>query len=94
MSEEQFLYMSSAVCFIMILLSFRYRKQFAIINLVLFFIYSPLLYYNLFFNSAYGASLVWWSYLLFFTLLQVLVVCIYLGIRFWQRLKQSKKSEP
>jgi hypothetical protein len=85
MSDNQVLYIASIICFLFILVSFKFSKQFAIVNLILFFLYSTILYYNLVYNSAYGSGLVWWSYAILLTVLQILIVGIYLGIKFFSK---------
>lgn len=85
MSDNQMLYISSVVCFVLILVSFRYGKQFAAVNLVVFCIYNLFLYYNLFFKGDGGSGFLWWFYLIILTVLQLLIVGIYLGIKFFKQ---------
>lgn len=91
MSDEQILYISSMICFIAILTSFKYGKLFAVINLLLFCTYSIVLYYNLFFNSGGGSSLLWLFYLSLFTLLQIVIVSTYIGIKLFHARKRPGK---
>ena len=85
MSDTQILYVSSIICFILIICSFKFSKLFATVNLIMFCLYSVYLYYNLFYNSSDGASLAWWFYAIFFTVLQILIVGTYLGIKIFSK---------
>lgn len=88
MNDNQMLYISSTLCFILILISFRYGSWFAIINLTVFCTYSLFFYYNLYFNNSGGSGFLWWFYLAITTCLELLIVGIYLGIKL---LKKSSK---
>lgn len=79
MSENQILYISSVICLILILLSFKSSKRFAAINLIVFCLYTFRLYYYMF--KIDGAA---WFYAIFFTVLQILIAGIYLGIKFFK----------
>jgi hypothetical protein len=85
MNDNQILYFSSAFCLVLILVSFRFRKQFATLNLVLFFSYNVILYYNLFYKGEAGASFLWWFYLIILTIVQALIVIIFLLFNFLKK---------
>lgn len=81
MTDNQILYTATIICFILILLSFKFNKQFGIINLIVFLLYSIRMYYGLFYQSKYGTALTWWFYLVILTGLQFLIVGIYLIVK-------------
>lgn len=85
MSDNQILYVSAVLCFTLILLSFKFGKYFAIINFIIFFIYSIAMYYGLFYRGEEGATLAWWFYLIGLNVLQILIVAIYLSVKFFKR---------
>lgn len=78
MEDIFFLYLSSAICFILILILYKYNKSFFVKNITFFSLYSSILYYNLFFNSKWGASLLWLFYLLILNLIHILVIGFYI----------------
>lgn len=88
MSEECYVYLGSLICLVIILCTFKYGRLFGLINLLLYFIYSIVLYYNLLFNSEGGSSLLWLFYLIFLSILQVIIAGVYLVI---QLIKSCKK---
>lgn len=77
-SDNQALFAITAICIILILLSFKINRRFAIINLAGFCIYSMPLYYNLFYRNQGGSGFLWWLYLILITVLQLVVVAFYL----------------
>lgn len=85
MSDNQILYISSILCFLLIFISFKYNKQFAFTNAIMFVLYSVIFYYCLFNNGQGGSSFLWWFYLIIATSLQILIVVIYLGIKFFKK---------
>ena len=64
-----------------IIISIKFNKWFAVINGIVFITYSVYLYYGLFFDLGNGTALAWWFYLIVFTILQLLIVLIYLTIK-------------
>ncbi|GEM_PF-2169407 len=66
MKDEYFVYLGSFICLITILYSFKFGKWFGLTNLLIYCTYSILLYYNLFFNSKGGTSLLWLFLFAFF----------------------------
>ncbi len=85
MNDNQFLYISTILCLILILLSFKFSKQAGFLNLVIFSFYTILLYYNLLYKGDGGSSLLWWFYLIILTLLQSLILGIYISIRYFKK---------
>jgi len=85
MSDNQILYISSVLCFLLVLLSFKYNRQFAMINGVVFIVYNALLYYCLFYKGQGGSSFLWWFYLLIATILQILIVGYFLVVNFFKK---------
>jgi hypothetical protein len=63
MSDNQLLQLSAILCIISILFSYRFNKLFAIINLVIYCLFSAFFYYKLFYFGQGGGSLLWWFYL-------------------------------
>jgi len=84
-SDNQILYISSAVCLILILLSFKFSKQVGVINLVVFILYNAILYYNLTYKSEGGSGFLWWFYLIILTIAQILILGIYIGIKYFKK---------
>lgn len=87
MSEDHFIFLGSAVCFILILACFKYWRVFAITNLALFLLYTFPLYHAFYFKSAGGSGFVWAFYLGFLTLLQLLL--LELPCLFWHLKKEN-----
>ncbi len=85
MNDNQFMYISSLVCLLLIFYSFRYNKVFAIFNIFIFLAYNSYLYFGFVYRSLQGAGLVWWFFILTLTLIQILVVGIYVGIKFLKK---------
>lgn len=85
MSENQAMYLGSFFCLVLILFAFRVNKSFAIINSVIFLLFSLLFYYGMFFNGKDEMSLGWLILLIGATLLQILIIGIYLGIKFFKK---------
>jgi hypothetical protein len=84
-SDNQILYISSVVCLVLILLSFKFNKQIGVINLIVFLFYNALLYYNLIYKSDGGSGFLWWFYLIILTVVQILILCIYIGIKYFKK---------
>ncbi len=59
MFENQILYGTSLLCFILILFSAKFGKQFAFINSGIFFLYSVILYYNFLYKGDGRSSFLW-----------------------------------
>jgi hypothetical protein len=85
MSDNQILYISSVVCLFLVLLSFRFSKQVGIINLVVFLLYNAILYHNLIYKSDGGSGFLWWLYLIILTIVQILILVIYIGIKYFKK---------
>ena len=85
MSDNQILCISSILCFVLIVLSSKHNKQFFLINIGLFILYSSVLYYKLFYQSKEGSALLWFFYLLSITVVQIIVIGIYLLTKFFKR---------
>lgn len=81
MSDNQLLYLSSFLCIILIFISYKYNKQFAIISLIVFVLYSIYLYYGLKFKSEYGSALLWLFYLQLMTIIQIVISAIYIIVK-------------
>jgi len=81
MEENQVAYMLmlSTICFIFIMLSYRFNRKFATINFILFLIYNAFFYYGLF-NWQYGSSLYAIVGLSLFLPIHILILVIYLII--------------
>lgn len=84
-SDNQILYISSVICLILILLTFKFSKQVVLINLVVFILYNAILYYNLIYKSEGGSGFVWWFYLIILTVAQILILGIYIGIKYFKK---------
>jgi hypothetical protein len=91
MNDILIVYFGWALCLVFILWLFKFNKQLAVINLTLFFIYNSVLYYNLLYNSAGGTALVWWFYLLVFTAVHILVISVYLAVKYFTKSIQTKR---
>lgn len=90
MSDTAFLILTSAIVLLSILICFRYSKKVALANLGAFLVYSDWSYYGLLYKSQYGASLVWWFYLLVFNAVHFVIVVTYLlRSYFWSRKKDG-----
>lgn len=85
MSDNELLYSSSVICLMLIIVSFRFNRQFGIINIIFFCLYNLLLYYNLFYKNDGGSGFSWWFYLIILTVIQILVIIIYLGIKLFTK---------
>lgn len=84
-SDNQILYISSVLCLILILVSFKFSRQVGVINLVLFSLYNTILYYNLIYKSDGGSGFLWWFYLVILTVIQILILGIYIGIKYFKK---------
>lgn len=84
-SDNQILYISSVLCLILILISFKFSRQVGIINLVVFSLYNAILYYNLIYKSDGGSGFLWWFYLVILTVIQILILGIYIGIKYFKK---------
>jgi hypothetical protein len=84
-SDNQLLYISSLVCLALALFFFKDNKQAGVINLVVLFLYSGILYYNLIYNSDGGSGFLWWFYLVILTILHVLIIGIYIVIKYFKK---------
>ena len=78
MSDDQILYGSSILCLILVFISFKFSRFFAVTNLIVLLGYSAIMYYGLFYKSESGAALGWWFYLVSLTAIQIVVIGIYL----------------
>lgn len=87
MTDNQVLYISTIICFVLIMASFKYKKQFARINMVLFLLYNVILYSSLFFGGDYGSSFLWWFYLMIITALQILILSTCIAVELAKRIK-------
>ena len=84
-SDNQILYISSVVCLILVFLSFKFSKQVGVINLVVYLLYSAILYYNIIYKSDGGSGFLWWFYLIILTVVQILILGIYIGIKYFKK---------
>lgn len=89
MNENQILYVGTFMCIVLIIFFFKYKKQFAIINAIVFGTYSLILYYGLFFKGEEGKSLGWFILLVISTATQLLVLNVYLIVIFYRWLKRK-----
>jgi hypothetical protein len=87
MTDNLLLFSSSIFCLLLILISFIYNKRFAKINIVIFFIYTLGLYSKMYFYGKEGSAFLWWFYLIVLTVLQLVIIGIYLLIKI---IKQKK----
>jgi len=85
MSDNQILYIISAFCFLLISFLFRFEKQFALINFIIFSLYNLILYYNFFYNGEGGSGFLWWFYLIIITSIHALTILIYLTVKFFKK---------
>lgn len=92
MSDNWFLYLSSLICSVLIGISIRVNRQFGVFNILFFCLYSSFLYYYLFCKNEGGSGFLWWLYLLVLTLVQLVVVGAYIGIKGFKRLRGLKKD--
>jgi len=74
------------ICFILVILSFKYDKKFASINFVLFCIYSTILYGLAWVEGGHGAIL-WSALTIILNFMQILVVGIFVIV-----MKSEKNS--
>lgn len=81
MGDDQILYTALIVCFLLIVVSFKYNRKFGMVNMILFCLWGSVLYYHLLFDSSGGAGLVWWFFMLVFCGVQMLVLLLYFIIR-------------
>ena len=89
-SDNQILYISSVVCLILLLLSFKFSRQFGVINFVVFILYNAILYFNLIYKSEGGSGFLWWFYLIILTVVQILILGIYIGIKYFKKKHKQK----
>jgi hypothetical protein len=87
MNDNQIQLGSSALCFLLIMVAFKFGKKLAFINLIVFLLYSLPLYYNLYYNSKEGTALAWWGYLIALTIIHILIVGGYLIFKLVKRQK-------
>lgn len=66
----------------------KHNKPLFYISIALFVVYSSYFIYNLFYNSKYGAGLVWWFYLIFISCLHSVVLIIYLLVKKYKSWKR------
>jgi hypothetical protein len=81
MSDNQLLQLSAILCIISSLFSYRFNKLFAIINLVIYCLFSAFFYYKLFYFGQGGGSLLWWFYLVVLSTLQFLINIIFIVMK-------------
>ncbi len=81
MNDNQLLYTTSIICFLLIILTLRHYKKFGIVNVILFCLYNSVLYYHFIFDSSGGAGLVWWFFLMVLSAFQMLIILIYFVVR-------------
>ena len=81
MNEEIVLYLVSLLTFIFILKSATYNKQFSLINLGIFLLYSLYFYYGLFFRGEEGMSLGWLLSIFFVTGLHLIFIIGYIVVK-------------
>ncbi len=79
--DELIMYSSSILLFVLIAVSFRFKKLFGIINGCIFAVYTAFFLYGLNYLSAGGVALVWWFFLLVFTWAHSIIVGIYLIVK-------------
>jgi hypothetical protein len=82
MKEENILYILTAVTFVSIALTLVFSRIFFIVNLSIYILYSSYFYFGLYYQGSEGRSLGWLLSNLFFTGLHLIIVVIYLIIRF------------
>jgi len=79
-SDDFIIIVSSAILAILIALSFKRSKAFALVNAIVFVAYSIFMIYGLYNLSEGGTALVWWFYLLAITGLHIFIVGIFLFV--------------
>ena len=89
MSVDEILVYGSYLAFlVIIILAYRFSKRVAIINFVVFLLYTSYLLYGLNFKSEGGSGLFWGASILFFTGIHFLGVLIYLVLK-WLKVPQE-----
>jgi hypothetical protein len=78
MNENIVLLGASILLFLLIVISFRFHKTFAICNLALFVMYTSYLAHGLFYDSKDGKALGWFLYLSILTAIHLVFVLVYL----------------
>ena len=84
MNENQVMYLVSIFCFFLIIFTFKFNKQFAFINVIIFIIYNIYFYYGLF-NGKEGTSLGWLILLIIVTILQILLLSIFILAKLYKK---------
>jgi hypothetical protein len=85
MNENNILYGCSILLFILILITLRVNKSVGFIHLILFILYSSILYYGFFYKSEGGTALAWWFYLALTTGIHLLIIVGYLVFRYFKK---------
>jgi hypothetical protein len=85
MSENQVMYFGTFFCLILIIYSYKVDKSLLIKNCIIWIIYNAILYYGLLFKGEYGMSLGWFILIILSTILQVLIVSIFLVVKYLKR---------
>lgn len=84
-SDNIILYVFSIICLIIIIKLFRLNRIFGIVNALIFCLYNSVLYYNLFYKGQGGSGFIWWFYLIILTLVQIIILGIYLAIKYFNK---------
>ncbi len=85
MNENNLLYAGSVVLLILILTTFKFSRNFAVVNIVIYLLYSGVLYYGFFFKSGDGTALAWWFYLAILTSMHLLVILGYIITKYLKK---------
>ena len=90
MSDLPMLITSSALCFLVILLTFKVNTRVALVHAIIFTGYSTYFYHGLFYDSREGTGLVWLFYIMIFTLLHFVILGVYLIAKYvaWRKSKR------
>lgn len=90
MSDIPMLIISSALCLLVILLTFKVNTRVALVHAIIFSGYSTYFYHGLFYDSRGGSGLVWLFYIMVFTLLHFLLLGMYLIVKYvaWRKSKR------
>lgn len=82
--DDIILFGLSFVTFLAIIVSLKFSKLFAYFSLGLFLFYTTYLYYGLLYLATQGDALVWWSFAMAITTVQLLATVIYSGVSLWK----------
>lgn len=82
MSDIPILISSSALCLLVIILTFKVNTRVALVHAIIFTGYSTYFYHGLFYNSRGGSGLVWLFYIMVFTLLHFVILGVYLIVKY------------